>query len=204
MHKLCINIQPDLIIIDNASDAFAGSEINRQQVRGFIRQLAGLAKDCDAGLILLAHVDKQTSRGMSGAGSESYSGSTAWHNSVRSRVFLSREGASQMLTLEHQKSNYGALREKIVCQFDGFTFEAVSARQDEADIQALVDLIALYAQRGISISTSPRAHTTNVPAVLSREEKYPSHRSKKDILRLLQDAQSAKLLVQEDERGIKT
>lgn len=65
----------DLIIIDNASDAVDFDENSRRHVRQFIRALARMARDADAGLLLLAHVDKATAR--HGSSGETYSGSTA-------------------------------------------------------------------------------------------------------------------------------
>jgi len=102
-------LQPGLIIIDNASDAFGADEIQRRQVRAFIRQLAALARSAEAALLLLAHVDKNVARGE--GTNEAYSGSTAWNNSARSRWFLKRERAE--LVLSHQKSNLGPLQKPL-------------------------------------------------------------------------------------------
>lgn len=80
-----------LVVIDNASDAFGGDEIVRRQVRAFIRSLNDIAKESDAAVVLLAHVNKTSARTGSGFGGDSegcYSGSTAWHNPTRSRLFL--------------------------------------------------------------------------------------------------------------------
>ena len=75
-----------LLIIDNASDAYDGPENDRRQVRTFIRELAGLGRGNNAGVMLLAHIDKQAAR--FGSQGNSYSGSSAWHNSARSRLAL--------------------------------------------------------------------------------------------------------------------
>lgn len=94
-----------LVVIDNASRAFGGNEIQRGQVDEFIGTLATLARENDAAVLLLAHVDKTTSRAGTAAGSEDYSGSTAWHNAVRSRLSLARLDDGTLL-LEHRKSQY--------------------------------------------------------------------------------------------------
>lgn len=75
-----------LIVIDNASDAYDGPENDRRQVRTFIRELAGLGRANHAGVMLLAHIDKAAAR--FGSAGNSYSGSSAWHNSARSRLAL--------------------------------------------------------------------------------------------------------------------
>ena len=93
-----------LIVIDGASDAFEGNENERRQVRAFIRELARIAREADAGLILLAHIDKAAAR--FGSAGNSYSGSTAWHNSVRARLALvANEGTVELVPekLQHAK-----------------------------------------------------------------------------------------------------
>lgn len=47
-----------LIVFDNASDAFAGNENDRTQVRAFIRMLNKVAVEEDCAVLLLAHIDK--------------------------------------------------------------------------------------------------------------------------------------------------
>lgn len=131
----------DLIVIDNASDAFGGNENDRQQVREFMRVLRRLAVEADAAVLSLAHVDKATVRG-AGEGSR-YSGSTAWHNSARSRLALfKRDG---LLVLVHEKSNLAARMDREVPlafrggvpvpveMIEGFAESADIAEQREAD-----------------------------------------------------------------------
>ncbi|NZA03378.1 AAA family ATPase [Ottowia beijingensis] len=105
-----------LVTIDNASDAYGGDEIQRRQVRAFMRSLAAIAREADAAVLLLAHVDKNTSRARKAEGGEGYSGSTAWHNSSRSRIFMSR-AEDGSLTLEHQKSNHGKMRAPLALEW---------------------------------------------------------------------------------------
>ena len=78
--------QYDLVIIDNASDAFDGDENHRRQVRQFVRYLAKTVVAHSGAILLLAHIDKSAAR--YGASGNSYSGSTGWHNSARSRLAL--------------------------------------------------------------------------------------------------------------------
>lgn len=91
----------DLVIVDNASDAFGGDENDRQQVRTFVRLLARIARTAGAAVLLLAHVDKAAAR--HGAARNSYSGSTAWHNSSRSRLALVEAGDG--IELRQEKLN---------------------------------------------------------------------------------------------------
>lgn len=96
-----------LIVIDNASDAFGGNENSRREVKSFIRWLRGIARKCGAAVLLLAHVDKLTARGGSRASNgSSYSGVSAWNNSVRSRLAMFATAREGELRLVHEKSNW--------------------------------------------------------------------------------------------------
>lgn len=95
----------DLVQIDNTSDAFDGDENNRRQVRQFVRYLAAAIRVHHGALLLLAHIDKAAAR--YGSAGNSYSGSTAWHNSVRSRLALV-DGELRQEKLNVGKRNGGA------------------------------------------------------------------------------------------------
>lgn len=102
-----------LIIIDNASDAFDANENSRRSVRAFIRSLAIMARTNDAAVVLLAHIDKASAK--NGAQGNSYSGSTAWHNSARSRLsLLEVDGRIQ---LAHEKANMSKKAEPVNITF---------------------------------------------------------------------------------------
>lgn len=103
-----------LIVIDNASDAFDANENDRRMVRAFIRSLSKIARDNDAGVLLLAHIDKHAAR--NGSAGNTFSGSTAWHNSARSRLALTK---SEIGTVEliHEKSNFGPLVDPMPFQW---------------------------------------------------------------------------------------
>lgn len=105
-----------LIIVDNASETFGGNEINRQEVRGFVRMLRTGLADISSSVLLLAHINKISA---TNGGKEDYSGSTAWHNSVRSRISLGQGTIKDQLLLTHQKSNYGKLQEPIALVWNG-------------------------------------------------------------------------------------
>lgn len=103
----------DVLVLDNASDVFAANEINRADVRDFISKLKRLATIRENGaVLLLGHVNRESTKAGSASG-QGYSGSTAWHNSVRSRWELRREnenadeGENVPRLLTCVKSNYG-------------------------------------------------------------------------------------------------
>lgn len=98
------DVQPGLVILDNLADVYAGNENNRSATKHFIGHLRGLSIRHDLALLLLGHPSLQ---GIStGTGT---SGSTAWSNSVRSRLYLTRtEGEDEdARVLKTMKANYG-------------------------------------------------------------------------------------------------
>jgi RecA-family ATPase len=74
----------DVVIVDTIADVFAGSEIDRMQVNAFVKSCLGrLAQEIGGSVIALGHPS------MAGKQSgEGESGSTAWSNAVRSRLYL--------------------------------------------------------------------------------------------------------------------
>ena len=48
-------LQPKLITIDTSADAFGGNEIDRAQVRHFVKLLRGVAIENDSTVLLLSH-----------------------------------------------------------------------------------------------------------------------------------------------------
>lgn len=149
----CASFGADVVFIDNASEVFDGDEVDRVQVRQFLRALRALRPGVS--VILIAHVDKQTARA-GGKGGEGYSGSTGWNNTFRSRLLLRTDGAG--LVLEHQKCNAAPLAAPISLRWEGPTpVPLTAAARSEADDQALrtvVRLVADFSARGEHISTA--------------------------------------------------
>lgn len=146
-----------LIVIDNASDAFDANENNRRTVRAFVRGLASLARKYDAAVVLLAHIDKSAAK--DGARGNSYSGSTAWHNSARSRLALmAREGR---ILLVHEKANLSACADPLAVTFvDDVPMPEAGAQGNgltAEDVDRAEIIRALRAAHGVGI---------NVPASL--------------------------------------
>jgi hypothetical protein len=99
--------QPRLVVLDTAADLFGGDEVKRSQVRHFVAMLRKMAIERDCAVLLLAH---PSIAGMaSGSG---YSGSTAWNNSVRSRLYLT-SGEGDVRILKTVKSNYGKIGDEM-------------------------------------------------------------------------------------------
>jgi hypothetical protein len=103
--------QPWLVILDTAADLFAGDFVSTPHVRQFIKvALGGLCVRHGCAILLLAHPSAAAMSSGDGGGF-----STAWSNSVRSRLYLSRPKvgededpsvAKDRRVLEVKKSNY--------------------------------------------------------------------------------------------------
>lgn len=177
-------VTAELIFIDNASEAFDGNENVRRQVRQFIGALREIGREKDAAVVLLAHIDKAAA--LRGARDNSYSGSTAWHNSARSRLALvtADDGG---IELRHEKSNYAQLAEPVrFVRMDSGILEPVAvgvreAMQKEqfiADDRAVLDALLSAEARGKKVTTAMSGSTTSwrvlnvltdMPAALSED-----------------------------------
>lgn len=106
---------PALIVIDTLADVYPANENDRAKVRQFVGILRGLALRQKCAVLLLGH---PSLTGMaSGTGA---SGSTAWNNSVRSRLYLHRvadesgyEPDPDKRVLSVKKANYARKGEEI-------------------------------------------------------------------------------------------
>ena len=105
LQEAVLDIRPKLVCIEAASDVFGGDENKRPQVRGFMGLLrGGLAIKGETAIVLLQHPSQAGLA--SGTGT---SGSTAWNNSVRSRLYLSTVKANGRTAICARP--YGSARE---------------------------------------------------------------------------------------------
>jgi RecA-family ATPase len=202
-----------LIVIDNASDAFAGNENERRQVRAFIRMLTGIARTNDAGLLLLAHVDKNAAK--YGSNGNAYSGSTAWHNSARSRLALTKDEVG--ISLEHQKANFSTQAAPVPLAFaEHGVLAPQSARADNSQVEAKADadailkvLTAAWAA-DITVPTAATGPATAWNALADLPElgaEYRTHSGKRRVsaalVRLTRDGRISKVSYRNDNRKLK-
>lgn len=149
--------RPALVVLDTLADLFGGEENNRAHARQFVGLLRRLALEFSTTILLLNHPSLS---GMDkGSGT---SGSTAWNNSVRSRLYLTRNPENpDMRLLELKKSNYAGIGKQIRIQWIDGAFSAVGhTSQTAAERQAydtVVDtqflkLMTDFAARGQSLS----------------------------------------------------
>lgn len=165
IHNFCQDFGAELIVLDSLHDLFSGNENDRQQTRQFVNLLAGLASDHHGAVVLCAHPSRD---GMaSGSG---YSGSTAWHNTVRSRAYLTRPAEGEdadpdSRVLKNMKANYGAMGGAVnivyregafaVVEKPSGVFKTITDRKHE---KVFMDLLRQSLARGVRLSANKRAN----------------------------------------------
>lgn len=154
-------IAPKIVVVDTLADVFAGDEIDRAHARQFITMLRGVAIDHDCAVVVLAHPSLSGLTRGDGA-----SGSTAWANSVRSRLFFTRPKTAEgepadddARTLTRNKSNYAAAGAEIALRWlagvfvrsDGLPGARAEARAEAADA-AFMACLRRFTREGRSVS----------------------------------------------------
>ncbi|MET4091269.1 AAA family ATPase [Bradyrhizobium sp. S3.5.5] len=169
--------KPTLLVLDTLADIYGGDEVVRHQVRQFIGMLRRLCLRHRCTIIVLAHpsvagMDKGTS------------GSTAWNNSVRSRLFLSRifdndgqEDDEDARVLRVGKSNYGRVGAEIFMQFKNGAFvdpigEGTAGNdpltQSWKAERVFLELLDKNKELNIKVSAHPTS-PVNAPKVFSKD-----------------------------------
>jgi RecA-family ATPase len=176
-----LNLRPKLIVIDTAADVFAGNEIDRSQTRQFITLLRGLAMATSAALILLSHPSLSGLKSASGL-----SGSTAWHNSVRARMYLAavtskdeddddEVAGAELRKLQFVKNNYGPAGNAVVLRWsDGiFAPEPVAGSIDAVAAAAKADDVFMTLLRRFTIEGRTVSHNgsnKHAPSLFAKED----------------------------------
>ena len=109
-------ISARLVVIDNSAHVFIGNENDRHQVAAFVNLLNRLAREIGGAVILIGHPNK--------AG-DSFSGSTAWENQVRSRLFMECPDSDtdpDVRVIRREKANYARNGEEVRFRWRAGTF----------------------------------------------------------------------------------
>ncbi len=208
LREIVANCQPTLVIVDNASDTFEANENDRAQVRGFVRSLAALSRQSEShpAILLLTHTPKHALGGRA----ESYSGSTAWHNSARARLSLTPDKDDESrLILSLDKLNLAPLRRDPLrlTRSDGGVLVLDEDARDadegpsEVPTTTLLRLLADFVRRGERVSPEPKAHT-NAWAMLREETGFPCkrYRNASALLTAMRQLERDGLISREDYR----
>jgi RecA-family ATPase len=191
-------IRPRWIAIDTAADVFIVEERSRSEVRQCISLLRGLALAVDAAVILLAHPSLTGINTGSGL-----SGSTAWNNSVRSRLYLKspkkkdgdEDEDSEVRVLETMKSNYSAISEPVRLVWkNGLLLNeqgptSLERISQEANAQAVfLTLLERYNRQDMTVSANSTARNFAPKVFATTAEAKPLDRRESMRKHLLRDA----------------
>jgi hypothetical protein len=195
----------DVVIIDNASDVFIANENDRAEVRGFMRCLNMIAVGTNAAILVLAHVDKASVRTTAGSDSNTtFSGSTAWNNSARSRWAMVKSADDAEIILRHEKSNLGPLQPPLSLEFDNISktlkvFGTSPGQKLAASVinnahrAAILRMIAQELNNENNLSMNANANN-NIYLVLKDDELYPPRLKRKDFFTILKELQFEHLI----------
>lgn len=193
-------IRPRWIGLDTAADIFVVDERNRTEARQCIGLLRGLCIEIDTAILLLSHPS------LSGIASGSgMSGSTAWNNSVRSRLYLkapNKQGdedddESDVRVLETMKANYGPKGEPIRLVWkDGLLLTepgstSLEKLSHEEDAKAIfLAILERYNKQDLTASATPTARNFAPTIFADQPEAKALHAKKatrKHLLRAAMD-----------------
>lgn len=205
LSDITVRTKANVVMIDNASDVFADNENDRTAVRGFMRCLNLIARETRAAVLLLAHVDKASVRVGAGLDSNTtFSGSTAWNNSARSRWAMVRD--DQSVVLRHEKCNFGPLQEEIRLEFDpaAKTFKrfgstpglrAAATLMRNQHRAAILKMVGQAVDAGANLSMKVQSNT-NVYASLRDHPEMPSV-DRREFFEILRELERDQLLAVE-------
>jgi RecA-family ATPase len=171
-------LRPKLIVIDPSADVFGGDEINRSQVRKFVSMLRGLAMDYDCAVLLLSHPSLTGLN--SGTGT---SGSTAWNNSVRSRLYL-QATSPDTRTLKVVKANHGKVGDEIAIRWNDGVYDLDNG--DDPVVETLLnstvdklflELLGIFTVQGQNVGII--TGTTYAPAKMAKHPKAKGYSKEK-------------------------
>lgn len=160
--------EASLVVLDNAAHFFIGNENDRPQVTAFINLLNSLCLAYRVTIVLIAHPNK--------AG-DSWSGSTAWLNAVRSQIVISRPEDSldpDERLLRLGKANYARPDQELRFRWHNFALvreadlHAASLKSDRAEADERCFLACLAARTMQRRAVSDRRSPTYAPTEFSK------------------------------------
>lgn len=167
--------KPALVVLDTLSDVFGGDEINRSHARQFIGHLRSLCTEYRTTILILSHPSQAgKTRG------DGLSGSTAWNNSVRSRLYLTssktdeESGDRDFRILEGMKSNYGPRGTQMhlgyregVFHYEGSHVTQGGTKNVQKAERVFMTLLRDYHQKGRRVNSS--GSSTYAPTVFASD-----------------------------------
>ncbi len=161
----------------------------RPHVRQFINLLGRLAIEIDGAVVLCMHPSVNGLSKKDGTG-----GSTAWNNTVRSRIFLNyitktdgeeftEEDAKNLRQLTKMKANYSTRGDKIILRYKTGAFHVESSpvmdmidriergNRDKNDENVFLHLLDKFIDQGRVLSDSKNSGSTYAPKVMATTDR---------------------------------
>ena len=148
------------VSLDNVAHLFAGNENVRIEVASFMALMNQLAQAMAGAVLLIGHPNK---------GRDAYSGSTAWENQVRSRLFMDRVEKGEdddVRFLRREKANYASNGGDLTFRWLDWAF----VRDDDLPPSTVADIAA---------TASATAHNARFLACLAEMTRQQRHVSEK-------------------------
>ena len=187
MREEIMDLKSKFVVIDTAADTYGGNENARPEVRQYINLLGQLALEIDGTVVLCAHPSRSGLADETGSG-----GSTAWSNTMRSRLYMRRpkfengeaseEESKGLRELEKMKSNYSSIGDVINLVWkNGYFHTAGNNYTDKVDQidrdvkereqeKIFLDLLEKYTEQGLILAYSSRA-ANFAPKIMAKDEK---------------------------------
>jgi hypothetical protein len=190
--EAALDLHVGLVVLDVAVDLFGGDEINRRQVRAFMRPLLNLAEKIDGPVVLTSHVSQAGIRSEGG-----HSASTDWSNASRSRLYLNRpkpENGEPTDTderlLTRKKANFASIGDTIKLRWkngllvpEDLAQRSYFRRVAEDVFLALLDAVT---NEGQKVSPKPRAGNYAPALFMTRGPKEREDYQRADFVRAMQ------------------
>lgn len=165
----CINHSVRVVALDNVAHLYGSNENIRGEVTAFLNLLSRLALEIDGAVILVGHPAK-------GEGSQ-YSGSTAWENGVRNRLYLSRpadddgSATENHRILSREKANLASIGDHISMVWHEGAFYPLTAVEATSGREALEEVIFLACLDAAESQLRNASHATgsnHAPTMFSK------------------------------------
>jgi RecA-family ATPase len=190
LFRAACTIKPRWVGLDPTANLFAGNENDRSHVQQFIALLTRIAVQAHTAVMLVSHPSLTGINTGSGL-----SGSTAWHNSVRSRLYLKKAATEKgeepdpdLRVLECMKNNYGPPAETITLRWKAGLFLPIAApgslermaREQKID-ELFLMLLDRCIEQGRNVSEKKTANTYAPNRFAAEPEAKKQHITKSEL-----------------------
>ncbi|WP_171231016.1 AAA family ATPase [Ruegeria sp. HKCCA6707] len=159
---------PDIVILDPLSDLFELNENDRMQVSSFMRLMHNLALDQNIAIILIGHPGKSED--------SEYSGSTAWNNKARYRIWARLDRDTHTVELRQKKHQYSQQAKALFAKWEDGAIDVMLPEDTHMHIETrraelankVYDILEGQERLGKHPTTQTRAESGLISIVMQR------------------------------------